>query len=423
MNSSLAPVIRSLSFRDDRRAELAELDEDRWRGLLPLCDRARLTLPLAVCAAANLPPQARTRVECNLRDNAERLRRTITTHREISEAFTQSGVDYLVLKGLSHFPRYAASLDQRPQYDIDLYCPPASIETARQALGDIGYTTHGPGRATLDHLPTMIRRTGWRPRGNYFDPQMPLAVELHHRFWDPKTERFSPGSSREFWARRSTSRIGELELPVLESGDRLSYATWHLVRHLLRGDLVAYHVYEIAHFLDSSANDDYWWSVWRDHRDDSLVEAVAFRLAREWFQCRTNPVAVAAINDLPQAAKTWFELFRYSPLEALDRPNKDELFLHLSLISGLRHQASVVKRRLIPLHFSPPTLEAHNPNPPRGLMWKRRLFVVGFAFRRIGRHLRVLPSLLGSVVRWRRASGLQSIRRGRRKSRPDSVRA
>ena len=35
-----------------------------------------------------------------------------------------------------------------------------------------------------DHLPVMIRKTGWTWRGDYYDPEMPPSVELHFRFWN-----------------------------------------------------------------------------------------------------------------------------------------------------------------------------------------------------------------------------------------------
>ena len=50
-----------------------------------------------------------------------------------------------------------------------------------------------------------------------------------------------------------TRDVEGLPIPTLHRADGLSYTTWHLARHLLRGDVRAYHVYELAHFLQQ-----YW---------------------------------------------------------------------------------------------------------------------------------------------------------------------
>ena len=40
-----------------------------------------------------------------------------------------------------------------------------------------------------DHLPALIRKTGWEWRGDFFDPEIPTAIELHHRFWNSQFAR------------------------------------------------------------------------------------------------------------------------------------------------------------------------------------------------------------------------------------------
>ncbi len=61
------------------------------------------------------------------------------------------------------------------------------MPAALRNLQGLGYeaTSHtsDPG---ADHLPVMIRRTGWKWRGDYYDPDMPPSLELHFRFWNPE---------------------------------------------------------------------------------------------------------------------------------------------------------------------------------------------------------------------------------------------
>ena len=65
-----------------------------------------------------------------------------------------------------------------------------------------------------DHLPRMIRKTGWKWREDYFDPEMPTAVELHFSFWNERVECFSAGDLTPFWARRVVREVAGLQLPA-----------------------------------------------------------------------------------------------------------------------------------------------------------------------------------------------------------------
>ena len=39
----------------------------------------------------------------------------------------------------------------------------------------------------------LIRKTGWKWREDYFDPEMPTAVELHFAFWNERAECSNDG--------------------------------------------------------------------------------------------------------------------------------------------------------------------------------------------------------------------------------------
>jgi hypothetical protein len=172
-------------------------------------------------------------------------------------------------------------------YDIDLFVPPESLAPARETLASLGYEPiAGTSRFPADHVPPMIRKTGWQWNGDYFEPGIPPCVDLHFRFWDQDTEGFPAPGVENFWARR----IQQDGLPVLGRADRLAYSALHLLRHVFRGTPRPYHVYEIAYFLDTLAADDSFWNSWREIHPPALrrLEAIAFRLARAWFGCRPH---------------------------------------------------------------------------------------------------------------------------------------
>lgn len=412
MTSPLLTVVRSLSFAKDRTDDLKVFSERDWERLLPLCDKTHLTLPIGVRALHRLPEGPRQRIERNLARNKLRYARGVESYQHIAAALCKEGVEFVILKGLSQW-RFCSSLEHRPQYDHDFYCPPDSIEQALAAITNLGYETFRGTSATLDHLPPLIRRTGWRWNGDYFDPEMPFTVELHHRFWDRKTERFHSVSTNTLWYRRVQETHAGVEFPALSSHDRLSYSTWHLVRHLLRGDLRPYHVYEIAHFLHATADDNTWWMAWAQDQGQSSLEiaGIAFSLAHSWFDCSMDAEPRRVVQQLSPRIRQWLDAFDYSPLTAWEHPNKDELLLHLSLVSSLQDKLLVLRRRLVPVRFQIPVLDPHVPRTGMWLGFRHKLSTVRFLAQRTIHHLQAIGSAARSALRWTLHQRLQSHRK------------
>lgn len=398
----LLTVVRSLRFDSDNRELLRGIPEAAWPSLLSLTDEARLTLPLAIRCSQSLPLRVRERVAENLRSNARRHERVLSEWQEIAAALSSEGLEFAMLKGLTHTPGFAEQPWHRPQYDFDLYCPGESILRAREAIAALGYQPISNGGKATDHLPSMIRRTGYQWRGDYFDPELPLLVELHFRFWEPEREGFRVRSAEEFWTRRTLRGTDGLMTPALHPVDCLSYATWHVVRHLVSRNLRLFHVYELAHFLERTRGNGNFWSEWAEvnERGPVVAEAIAFRLAVEWFGCGTHPVVREQMLRLPGDVKRWFDLFAWSPVRAMEDFNKDELFLQLSLVPERRVRLRIAARRILPVSAPRVVLDAHEPSPRVGLKLRRAVFGAGFVARRALVHLASLWPLLRSAVRW-----------------------
>jgi len=402
VTGTIRTVLRSLSFQRDNSDVLRSIPEDQWTELLALTDPARLTLPLAIRCADALPPSVRSRVRKDLANNAVRRAGLVEAYRELAGALRERGVEFVVLKGLAQWPFYCDDPRHRPQYDIDLYCPAESIAAAAECVAAAGYRPVHRDRDATDHLPAMVRPSPWRWRGDYYDTEIPITVELHYRFWDPATEGFGVFGAGGFRARRTVRNVEGLAVPALHPIDNLTYSTWHLVRHLLRGDLRLYHVYELAHFLHRTAGDDLFWNQWSDPAPPSerVAESIAFRLAVEWFECGVNPRVREYVASLPANVDRWFALFGFSPALALQSPNKDQLFLHLCLVPRLSDRLRIAARRIFPL--TPPhyVLHANVPSRSLSIALRRALFRAGYIVRRGIHHLRTLPPLLRSAWRW-----------------------
>jgi hypothetical protein len=405
----LPAVLKALRFHNRSTHDLEAIPETAWPALLDATDRAHLTLALASRCQDSLPESARERLDRNLADNAARHDRLIATHRQIVDALSLYGIEYLLLKGLSQVPRYIDDPRQRPQYDIDIYVPGGTMFAAAKALHALGYgfvsDTLDPG---ADHLPVMIRRTGWTWRGNYYDPAMPASVELHFRFWNSHSMRFDAGNVEQFWGRRAVRQIGGLRFPTLDPADGLSYSALHLIRHLLGGDMRLRHVYEIAHFLDRSAYDRAFWSHWRETGLPScrVMEGIAFRLARDWFHCGLHPAAEETIDRLPSPIQRWFSLFASSPSLGIEHSHKNELWLHFCLLNNTKDRREIALRRLFPARATRVLRDPHVASATAAagpiLRIKRAAFEAAFLASRSLHHLRaLLPTIHGAYL-WHR---------------------
>jgi MFS family permease len=401
----VAQIIRALNFSNPCAEGLSLLNETEWQQALRFADRNHLTLPLALRCGEKLPRAIANRLSSNLAANSERLTRTEHEYTEIAGALGEAGVEWVVLKGFSHWPGTGMATRSRPQYDIDLYCPPDHIPAAKNAISGLGYRSlAGFEHVALDHVPTMVRPSNWKWREDFFDVEIPTSVDLHYRLWDKGTERIDAGDTGQFWSRRKWSGRPDFSFPSLAPADLPAYASLHLLRHLLRGDLRPFHVYDIAWFLHSHANDDDLWRDWQELHDPALsrIQLVVFRLASEWFGCKLPTAVEARMAEQPGPVRRWFDLYSAAPLEAQFHPNKRELWLHLSLLENPRDRRAVFLRRVLPARLPPPAeaqVDAERLRPTR--------YVRKFIGRAVYHTKTLVPACLEGVDWWWRSKGFE----------------
>jgi len=394
----------ALRFSSPDFAQLQELSDKDWKRALDFCDRTQLTLYLSVACREHLPDWVRSRMEGNLANTATRWEVTKRTYREVASVFVPLSLEHLVLKGFTHCPRFVQDPRQRPQGDLDLLLTEADVSRAYVAALELGYEPIAEKSLAVDHLPMLVRRTGWQWRGDFFDPESPVSLELHYQLWDESTERFAPDGLNEFWGRRERRELDGLCFTAFHPADELAYAALHLLRHLLRGSARPFHIYEIAWHLEHSADDPSFWCTWSRLHPESLqrIEAVCFSLAQRWFDCRVSPVVQEAIERLPSDVTRWMDWYAASPLTTRFHPNKDELWLHWALLDTRTAKWSVLRRRLLPEQFPKALDSVHVTN--QQLTWRvrmaRRYRIIQYLSSRFWHHVRALPAVAASAIRW-----------------------
>lgn len=400
-----AAALAALRFDEPSTAALEQLTDDEWRDCLNACDRGRLTLLLAERAADAMPEAVAERVEHNLADNHRRLRRLEDDYLRVALQLGAAGIDHVLLKGFTQQPAFSPDRSRRPQYDLDLYFRAAGVHRARDLIADLGYKPMpGQRTANVDHLPAMSKPTGWRWEGDYFDEGIPTIIEIHFQLWDEPTERFSVPGIEDLWDRRTQRDLGGESIPMFALVDQLGYNALHVLRHLLRGDVRAFHVYELAYFLEHHERDYAFWDDWSKlhHPFFRSLQCVPLLLARGWFGCRLSRVVSEQAADLPGNIHAWLDHYAASPLSAGFEPNKDELWLHLSLLGRFSDKLRVIRRKLFPLTMPGPVDGVFVPAEQQSLkllVTKQARYLSHLA-RRVGFHLRSLISTAKSGMAW-----------------------
>jgi MFS family permease len=397
-------VFDALRFNDSSFDLFAKLTESEWPQFISFCDDTQLAIPIALRYRDRLPPWVAERFAGKLLNNGERWKRTKAEYRRVGGAFEAAGLEFVALKGFSHAPAFVASPCFRPQYDFDLLFAREQMQSALEVALSLGYEAVTSGdRHPVDHLPTMIRKTGWEWRGDYFDPEMPLSLELHFRLWDASTEGFAVPGVGDFWERRQRRTVDDVRFTSLADIDLPGYASAHALRHFLRGDLRPSHIYEIAYFLEHN-HDPAFWAAWRESHDAPLrrVEAICFALGRRWFNCRVPAIAEEEIERLPEPVHAWFSAFAQTPADNIFGAAKNELWLHLCLLDADSSRLAILRRRLIPLQLPGPVGAVNLPDD--AIDWRVRLRsawgYVAFLSSRIWRHTRAFVPTLWNGARW-----------------------
>ncbi len=346
-------MIAALGFRAPETAleRLAGLSPDEWAGLFSWTDRTRITLQLfARLEPLTLAAEVREAFETRREKNRRRLALLRNEASKVLAILQAAGLRAAIIKGFTLAPSFVPSPELRQQYDLDLYLTRKDALSAHQLLQERGYFAldlDDDERAI--HLPALILKTGWEWRDDFFDLDIPVAVELHFRLWNREFE-----SIALTYPEPHESQAGQLAVIVL-----------HLMRHLFRGNVTISHLYELAYFLEHHSDDQEFWKAWR--KTDTVLQdlgAAAFAIAASVFGARLPDTSIS------NAVNAWVRRFGPTVL-AQDRAGKCQVLLQLTFIRSWRDRFLILRRRLLPLNV--PSVVDGVYLTPEQLTFSRRL--------------------------------------------------
>jgi hypothetical protein len=320
-----------------------------------------------------------------------RVKRIEAAYTEIARAFERAGVEHLVIKGFAQYPDFAI-LWSTACNRISIFIVRRVHPCRPSRLRSLGYEAISTlDKFPADHLPEMTRKQGWRWRGNAYDPEMPPGIDLHFCFWNFATTFLSIPGVNEFWGRR-IEPAGGLSFPALSPIDNLAFNALHILRDLQRGDWVIHHVYELACFLHTHAEDEHCGKRGRHTMTITARAAGNFLLAGPGVvQLLLGGAIDREVSRIPRPVRQWLDRFSQSPLTGMFHPNKHGVWLHLSLLESRWDRLLVWAARCFLFGFRLWVLPGRTPPSRR----KRRKFWPSqrYAKYRIARRLpRRIPS-------------------------------
>ncbi|MBV8569423.1 MAG: nucleotidyltransferase family protein [Acidobacteriaceae bacterium] len=345
----IAAALELLQFQSTPEGRVCSLSETEQQRFLRWCDDRQLTLMLSHVAKTRLPGWLRDSIAAKADRYELRFERIKRELFQIVAALNGVNLPFLMLKGLSHSPALTPDPRLRAQGDIDLWLPESSIEKGRRILSNLGYVSLLGAKSR--HLPPMTPQSNWKWRGDLYDPEMPISVELHYELWSERTEYIRAPGLDQFWDRSVPREFDGHSIQVLCDEDLLGFAALHVLLHLLHGELPLQRAWEIARFLDIHVADEVFWRRWRRSHPAALrqLEVCIFRLVAAWFGCRWREDFDSDVQSLPFMARSWLDKCPLKPVEREWKANKSEVSLHLALINNPLYEICVLLRRLVPI--------------------------------------------------------------------------
>ena len=362
-----------------------------WKRILNFTDMAGLTLHLEARLQqrnhfGSLPALVQKRLEGNLESNRTRTEVLKREFLQMNRHLQAAGIRYVNLKGLLLCPRFIERPELRVQYDFDLLVGDEDNIRTYARLQVLGYTpAHRSRSQRTDHLPPLIKKTGWQWRGDYFDPEIPPGIEVHYQLWEPKFERIPVLLFKDVWEKTSLQEYQSLRVPVLPLNHELLYLTLHCCRHLLRSDLRLSHLYELAYFLHHNRGNREFWDgflAWLNQcPNSSRMVGTTFALAVRLFQPEASVLLEGWIHqNLIPGAERWIKTFGVRDAPHGYRENKNVIFLHLSLLDRKVDQWGVLRQRLLPRHIPLAVEGIYLPDEERGVLLRSFHFLIYFGY-------------------------------------------
>jgi len=387
-------------------------------------------------AADQLPNTLRHGLEMRLAANRQRSADMFEEFRRVTNSFTDSGVTFCAIKGLSLVPDFCPAQHLRHQTDFDFLVSPNSLTHATRALESQGYVQQEikpSGEVTFStpqtHIPSAADNIYARPRQREIDVLPSLRLDFHGASISTRMDQL---------ARVRSKRIENLTFPVPAADDIFALQVLHAFSHFLGSWVRLSWLLEIAHFIDVHHQDHLLWhSVVERQQDVAQVSRISFNreafglvlsLTQEIFpSSRPLPSALRdwCIQPLPIPIRAWIRDFGRRFAHADLNGSKLSLFVYREFVAteiraGRRACNRYLFRRIFPVSNCSSVGKVSIASSRAKI--RANVYQTLHSMRRAFFHLCELVSFPVEAIRWKRALRSFQRQRTRTLSQSDSVR-
>lgn len=327
----------------------------------------------------------------------------------INRKFTERGVRYAVLKGVSLVPQFCPSALLRQQGDFDYLVDERSIPIACRVLEETGYRPKPP-RSTQELIFIPIA-SGTPSRGSeQYSSEAPHAVELHLDVWDAAQNGLPPLPGLFSVERVTTHRWNGLEFPALTDEDAFLLQVVHACHHLFTYWIRVSCLLEIGFFLrDRAADTNLWNGIARRVGNNFMLKefvVVISELAAQVFAAPLPPLVRSWGKEVRPATRVWIDnyaqdcAFEEIPAHEFQLLPKAKLilFLHQQYRDDMPLEKALVRNRLAPSSRIGWMISSMRNNP--SLIFNRRWWKSHLLLRRALFHALSGLRYLCEIPRW-----------------------
>lgn len=314
-------IVAFLSFATDNPGDLltlAGLRVREWERLVQWLDDSGLAFYFLqklkdTHATDMVPPAVLSQLErsfaCNQLRVEEMSRRFATLNRE----FTQAGVNYVTLKGLSLIPAFCPNAPLRYQGDFDFLVDEQSLPAAKEILLRLGYSPK-VSRSSREFI--YLTDTTEPSRGAHqYDARAPHAVELHLDVWDNELQGLIIPKLFSVEQAIAHQRNG-FDFPGPADEDAFLLQVLHAFHHLFTQWIRMSCLLEIGYFLNRRAADKELWNRVEQRIGDNATlrefVVVITELAVRLFSAPVPAIVNVWEGRIRQGPRVWIEHYARS---------------------------------------------------------------------------------------------------------------
>jgi len=274
----------------------------------------------------------------------------------LSTVLTERAVHHAFLKGVTLVPEFCPVVALRHQSDIDILVSTESIDSAKRALRECGYSVEESLHTGEIHF-SKPRTKPPSIHDDIYTSNFQPEVELHTSIWTV-FDHVTLEIPHDFLTRVCTHHLNCGRFSRLSTADIFVAQILHGFRHLLGSWIRVAWLFEIHNFLIGYWDDrSLWLEITNRLSDDPRLRNVfglMLSLTNELFPSPISEVLGEwCIAPLPAALRQWVAQFGTRWALANLSGSKLSLLAHKEFIEDPASRRSYLWRRMIPVQGRP----------------------------------------------------------------------